>query len=378
MKKKMLIIIMTMLMLMLTSTTYANEKDEEKSEEYFHIFNEKKSFNNSILPNLSMSIYYRIESELISMYLYPQFDSEIDAISKVQLETKNLLKELKKEYNLDELNQETWSKYNNALNIFISGDNKLYSEISDEVIKLKALFNGLENRQINNNILKMIEKNNSKELIYNIEFINMLPYRINELTNRNEISCLNKTKSFVSSDNIVTLNAAYSNSDALSYAKKHATSRNGQFPSYSADCTNFTSQIMYAGGMEQEYTVNVNSGWWHRFNPIHNAHTNSLSWSVAHNFVSYFKIYTGTRYHSQFSRDLKTGDFIALDYESDGRIDHMGYVMQTSVIEDTYEGHKYRRYKVAQHTSDYIEWTTSDKNGWKKYNLKGTYYIVRP
>ena len=131
---------------------------------------------------------------------------------------------------------------------------------------------------------------------------------------------------------------------------------------------------MEAGGKQQDNTGNKNSGWWYK-----GRYSYSLSWTVAHNFVAYFKIYTGTTYHRQFSRDLKTGDYIALDEDQDGRIDHMGYVVQVSVIEATAEdGHIYEKYKVAQHTPDYLLWTTDEDNHWETYNCKGTYYIVRP
>jgi hypothetical protein len=44
---------------------------------------------------------------------------------------------------------------------------------------------------------------------------------------------------------------AYNRNNAVSYADQWALSRNGNYPSYGADCTNFASQALNAGGYSQ-------------------------------------------------------------------------------------------------------------------------------
>lgn len=51
------------------------------------------------------------------------------------------------------------------------------------------------------------------------------------------------------------------------------------------------------------------------------------------------------------------------------------FVVEADNYKANYFGKIYYDYKVAQHTSDYLEWTSSSKNGWE--NVGGRYAIVR-
>lgn len=73
---------------------------------------------------------------------------------------------------------------------------------------------------------------------------------------------------------------AYNRGNAVSYADRWALSRNSSYPSYSADCTNFASQALYAGGYHFVGTPQLwNSGddtqWWGDWFLGYWFHTNS-------------------------------------------------------------------------------------------------------
>lgn len=100
---------------------------------------------------------------------------------------------------------------------------------------------------------------------------------------------------------------------ATNYAKKYAKNANPaykNFMSTGGDCTNFASQIAYAGGLRyapvwQPYTkpwINANS-----FGIVWGKKEKSTKWSI-------------------FVKKLKPGMFIAADFGGDGALDHVAYV----------------------------------------------------
>ena len=79
--------------------------------------------------------------------------------------------------------------------------------------------------------------------------------------------------------------------------------------------------------------------------------------------------YTTTS-NSSFSSIIQAGDFIAADFDSDGDWNHMGFVTDRK----TTQSNGYYDYRVAQHTSNYHEWTSSSKNGWENVGKDGGTY----
>lgn len=80
-----------------------------------------------------------------------------------------------------------------------------------------------------------------------------------------------------------------------------------------------------------------------------------------------------TKKNTKFSSNIKKGDFIAADWASDGKWDHMGFVTGKK----NKKNGGYYPYKVAQHSNDYNLWTTSKKNNWEKDGDGRTYARVR-
>ena len=166
----------------------------------------------------------------------------------------------------------------------------------------------------------------------------------------------------------------YNISSAVIYAKGYSTRRNTwDYQDYGGqDCTNFASQIMEHAGVPQEKSIFSSVGWWHEYEGYH---VNSKSWSSADYFARYMGIDYSTTSHYNFSVNLRAGDFIALDISNDGSWNHIGFVCES----DNYLTNGYYDYFVAQHSDDYLAWTSTDENGWENQESEGNRYgRIRP
>jgi hypothetical protein len=86
--------------------------------------------------------------------------------------------------------------------------------------------------------------------------------------------------------------AAYSPTDAATYADKYYANHNGAYITFSDDCTNFVSQAMYYAGHPFKGTpnagvINDSSQWW----KYGNASGRTYSWSVADSLGSFLSVY---------------------------------------------------------------------------------------
>lgn len=97
----------------------------------------------------------------------------------------------------------------------------------------------------------------------------------------------------------------------------------------------------------------------------------STRWTVANDFAKYWGVNYKTRNHRSFAAKLSPGDFIAIDFDNDGTWNHWGVVTAKESSEKMWSGYCYYDYKVAQHTSDYHLWTSTEKNKWEKKTNEG-------
>lgn len=141
---------------------------------------------------------------------------------------------------------------------------------------------------------------------------------------------------------------------AQSYAEKYAVNYNQKYGyersnlGFSpADCTNFASQILHAGGIQMAMYSNQAMGWWWR--AIGNR---SITWVGAAAFAQYMGSWFQSTYWNTFKAGIMAGDFIAYDRGDDGDIDHMAFIHSKN------NGFV----RIAQHSSDYIKW--DDATGW--------------
>ncbi|WKZ28763.1 MAG: amidase domain-containing protein [Patescibacteria group bacterium] len=75
-----------------------------------------------------------------------------------------------------------------------------------------------------------------------------------------------------------------------------------------ADCTNFASQTLWAGGVPMDYTGSDDRGWWYRYGCIPTG--SSKSWRQVNRLVSYLVAETGIAEFRRRARDLELGDLI--------------------------------------------------------------------
>ncbi|ENY99994.1 amidase domain-containing protein [Clostridium thermobutyricum] len=106
--------------------------------------------------------------------------------------------------------------------------------------------------------------------------------------------------------------SGYSASSAISYAKKHAKSPNGNyadFTSLGGDCTNFVSQAIYAGKVKQVVGSNYGTnGWFYKTST-----QRSATWTGANQFGNYWRGKVGSysgRYKTDIIPKAKAGDII--------------------------------------------------------------------
>ena len=103
-------------------------------------------------------------------------------------------------------------------------------------------------------------------------------------------------------------------------------------------------------------------------------HTHSQSWTVADVFARYMGIGYTTSSHTSFSENIRKGDYIAADFDSDGDWDHMGFVTDYNARAACYSTGDFNDYKVAQHTNNYHRWTSSSNNNWDTIGPTGGKY----
>lgn len=151
---------------------------------------------------------------------------------------------------------------------------------------------------------------------------------------------------------------------ARNYARKYAVNPN---PKYGVektkiflddDCTNFASQILLAGGVGMDTYNDVHKGWWWK-----GKGNRSVSWINANTFKNYMGSAYSTRSWRSFVSNVRSGDFLVLDFGNDGSVDHIGFVYSK----------RGGRLQIAQHTRNYLDWN----GGWPDSDNKGKYYRVR-
>lgn len=112
----------------------------------------------------------------------------------------------------------------------------------------------------------------------------------------------------------------YDRTRAYQYAERWWNDHNPQYTNMGVDCTNYVSQILFAGGLPMVRTGKRQSGWWYS----HKGNTWSYSWAVAHALSRYLST-SGGAFHTQIvagPEALDIGDVISYDWQGSGRYDH--------------------------------------------------------
>lgn len=320
--------------------------------------------------------------------LYIEFSEPENAIDKIYDSQSDFINNISEHCNIEKLNCDNWENFRSAFYKYV--DEKGITDSSDEYKDLVSFFDIYENKDKNDRIISFVRENNlsmsfptsllsvnnTNNIIYD-ELYEMLPYTSNLVQSKNNEILYSYKVNSNSGIMPLAIVKSFDTTKGIAYAEKHATNRNT--PTYysfsNGDCANFTSQILENGGVKQTVYDNVSQGWWHKTSKVLGItkHTHSQAWSMADTFARYMGVSNKTKSHKTFASNLRAGDFITLDFESDGDWEHMGFVTKRDSSVGSYG---YVDYKVAQHTSDYHAWTSSSTNGWET-NSGATYAIVR-
>lgn len=336
-----------------TVNSFAQKVDNEKNDTYGaeSIIVENCLSLNDIHETGCYDLDEVVRSEIKiqgqSISLYPEYSNQDQAMETIKTQCSNIIDFLRKKYSLNEINSDNWKEYYSRMpeceDIF-KGD----SPDDIEYAKLASFFDIYENKEKNDHLISLVTNAESiNSLLNDTDFIYELPY--NE-ANKVNIIC---NENGLISKNILT---SYSESNAISYAIEHAESPNKKQFGYisNADCTNFVSQIMLAGGKTMTPKWMCAQVW----TTFHY----TSAWSNANSFANYWGVDYTFSSHKMFSSKIKKGDYITEDKAGDGDWDHMEFVVNVKSSYDPALG--YINYRVAQHTNDYLAWASSSECGW--------------
>lgn len=135
----------------------------------------------------------------------------------------------------------------------------------------------------------------------------------------------------------------YDRAAAVSYAHKWAFLRNPDYYDFSdlgGDCTNFASQVLFAGYGEMNYKPLY--GWFYR-----SLNSRTPSWTGVNELYDFLinNQGAGPKAVKTDILNIEPGDLVQLDFNGDGRFDH------TPVIVDV-GSHTLDTVLVAAHTND--------------------------
>lgn len=277
--------------------------------------------------------------------LYCVFNDSEEAADVIRVKAAGLIQATQEFVDLPVFSSSNWSDYRSAYWRLMSADDQ-YGESNPEFIWLMTYFDIAENNEANNQLLSEYGKISDVQTRQSIspeleQLIRQLPYYA-------------PARARIDNSAISALSVSDINS-AVRYAFAHAETNtfNPNYYDFGSDCTNFASQIRKAGGLAER------EGFW----KYGGRYGSTRTWYNADAFAKYFGIGFSSTNHRTFSQRVSRGDFIGLDYGRDGSCDHVGFVVNKGGDNGTYYN-----YQVAQHTSNYVDWTSSSRNKWETYS----------
>ena len=152
----------------------------------------------------------------------------------------------------------------------------------------------------------------------------------------------------------------YDRDAAVLYAHEWAYKRNPDYYDFSdlgGDCTNFASQVLFAGYKEMNYKPVL--GWFYK-----NLNSRTPSWTGVNELYDFLinNQGAGPKAVKTDISNVEPGDLIQLDFDGDGRFDH------TPVIVDIGDNTP-QTLLVAAHTND------SDYRPLSTYNYKNIRFL---
>ena len=272
----------------------------------------------------------------VTVELQVTYENPEESLNKFKSLYRKELTEIQMEEQLDELNDKNYRQY---YLVFLEKGEQ-YVDL-DKLNDIFAFFDIYENDEQNRQFISAINQYQSRnnQTDRNELLSEMMSYSpdYNQSFEDLVVSQMPQSKQIIHLQDINVTNAT-------NYAKKYAENINNAYNYYAgADCTNFASQIAYAGGLRG----GVASIAWKPY---------TSAWINANTFCGIWGKRGRSTKWSTFVKKLKPGDFIAADWGGDGHIDHIAYVAANG----SSSSNKY----IAQHTDDYYE--RSDQTNWPK------------
>ncbi len=288
---------------------------------------------------------HSINIDGITVQEYKEFKDPDLELKKIKEEASNIIHLAQREYQLPDLSENNIDQYFEYIDQMNTDDS-----LDEEWRKFEEFYDIYENTEKNTSIEENVEKKHPID-----------PYCLPQ----------DSFKKLIKEDRLFMLQSSgsrFQRKYGRNYALLYAKERNSKYKSFDKDCTNFASQILIGGGKEMEY-----NGWYYDWKSIRALDYCTQTWSVADKFCKYWGITYKYNSHSAFSKGLDWGDFITYDTAKDGDWDHLGFV--TDCKDSVNKKLGYKDYKVAQHTRDYLDWTSSDNNKWEKRT--GYFGVIR-
>lgn len=251
-----------------------------------------------------------------------------------------------------DINSTNWRLYQSVL--LGAGEEVFLEPYADEVSKFAEFFDIYENVEDNEKILTFVTRRNGILTESEIEEV------VGILPNNSPISVrFNNSRIEGSSASRIDPLRMPNLSAALSYAWTYVYNPNSSEFGYfnGADCTNFVSQILYAGGIGQ------NSVWWHT-RTLWLYHQYSVAWINTPAFAAHMGYVNFGGNHLGFSEALRIGDVALIDQANDNQWTHAGFVTDLEPAAGQHWNGYYRNYKIAQHSTNNHRWTTAIQNSW--------------
>lgn len=284
---------------------------------------------------------------------YPTFKDADKAYDAILKEFENLILELRQENNLIEFNVNSLTAYHNILLNKLASGVKLDKESFKLYTYLEAYLIKAENDKIRE-IYSEYKLTNNEMLLQELDLLT--PYTSEKVYERER-----------------TFGTFYVNG-AVAYANRYAYTPNPSYAYYQdGDCANFASQIVHSGGIPIYNNGNFETGWY----------PGSATWIRANRFANWYGIWNYNRKHEWFANNVSRGDFVALDYGSNGSWDHIGFVTEKADYVGTWTDRngitsQYKDYRIAQHTANNNCWAAESCNNWDEayYQNYSTYGII--
>ncbi|RKD27286.1 Putative amidase domain-containing protein [Caminicella sporogenes DSM 14501] len=151
----------------------------------------------------------------------------------------------------------------------------------------------------------------------------------------------------------MTVLFAYDRLNAVSYARRWAFKRNPKFANFDkmgGDCTNFASQVLYAGRCPMNYSK---YGWYYR-----SLNDRAPAWTSV-NYLYKFLINNegrGPVAKEVSLKDVQIGDLVQLDFDGDGFFNHTPIIVDIGFPKTLYN------IFIAAHTIDRLDYRLSNYN----------------